>query len=99
MILTLDESRIASNTDWLRTVDRLGGAEEEAWEFGAFQRARKVKCAVDHLRLVLAYYWSRSGWSTPRRLRRPLGPGAKPAAGGVSIRSLIWRTNVSPPLN
>jgi hypothetical protein len=53
-----------SNTDWLRTLDRLGGAElleEEAREFGAFQKARKVKCAVDHLRLVLAYCWSRYG--------------------------------------
>src|SRR6266436_2219274 len=53
-----------SNADWLRTVDRLGGAElleEEAREFGAFQKARKVKCAVDHLRLVLAYCWSRYG--------------------------------------
>jgi hypothetical protein len=53
-----------SNADWLRTVDRLGGAElleEEAREFGAFQKARNVKCAVDHLRLVLAYCWSRYG--------------------------------------
>ena len=53
-----------SNADWVRTVDRLGGAElleEEAREFGAFQKARKVKCAVDHLRLVLAYCWSRYG--------------------------------------
>ena len=40
-----------SNPEWLRTVDRLGGAElleKEAREFGAFERARKVKCAVDH---------------------------------------------------
>lgn len=53
-----------SNADWLCTLDRLGGAElleEEAREFGAFQKARKVKCAVDHLRLVLAYCWSRYG--------------------------------------
>jgi hypothetical protein len=53
-----------SNADWVRTIDRLGGAElleEEAREFGAFQKARKVKCAVDHLRLVLAYCWSRYG--------------------------------------
>ena len=53
-----------SNVDWLRTVDRLGGAElleDEARELGAFQRARKVKCAMDHLRLVLAYCWSRYG--------------------------------------
>jgi len=36
----------------------LGGAElleEEAREFGAFQKARKIKCEVDQLRLVLAY--------------------------------------------
>ena len=47
-----------SNVDWLRTVDRLGGAEvleEEARECGAFQRKRKIECAVDQLRLVLAY--------------------------------------------
>jgi Transposase DDE domain len=51
-----------SNAVWLRIVDRLGGAElleKEAREAGAFERARKVKCAVDQLRLVLAYCW---GW-------------------------------------
>jgi hypothetical protein len=51
-----------SNAVWLRIVDRLGGAElleQEAREAGAFERARKVKCAVDQLRLVLAYCW---GW-------------------------------------
>lgn len=43
---------------WLRTVDRFGGAElleKEARECGAFARVRNVKCAVDLLRLVLAY--------------------------------------------
>jgi hypothetical protein len=53
-----------SNTDWLRTVDRLGGSElleQEAREFGAFQKARKIKCAVDQLRLVLAYCWGAWG--------------------------------------
>jgi hypothetical protein len=53
-----------SNADWLGIVDRLGGAErleEEAREFGAFQRARKIEYAVDHLRLVLAYCWSGCG--------------------------------------
>src|SRR5262249_60958894 len=53
-----------SNADWLRTVDRLGGAElleEEAREFGAFQKARKIKSAVDQLRLVLAYCWGAWG--------------------------------------
>jgi hypothetical protein len=51
-----------SNTDWLGTVERLGGAEfleNEAREAGAFERVRKIKCAVDQLRLVLAYCW---GW-------------------------------------
>jgi hypothetical protein len=46
------------NDEWLRTVERLGGAallETEAREFGAFERARKVHCALDQLRLVLAY--------------------------------------------
>jgi hypothetical protein len=53
-----------SNTEWLRTVDRFGGTElleKEAREFGAFERARKVKCAVDQLRLVLAYCWGTRG--------------------------------------
>jgi hypothetical protein len=53
-----------SNADWLRIVDRLGGAElleVEARESGAFQRARKIEFAVDHLRLVLAYCWSSCG--------------------------------------
>jgi hypothetical protein len=39
-----------SNPDWLRIVDRLGGAElleEEAREFGAFQRARALAERVD----------------------------------------------------
>jgi hypothetical protein len=47
-----------SNAEWLRTIDRLGGTElleKEAREFGAFERARKIKCAVDQLRLALAY--------------------------------------------
>jgi Transposase DDE domain len=53
-----------SNAEWLRTVDRLGGAElleKEAREFGAFERARKLKCAVDQLRLALAYCWGPHG--------------------------------------
>jgi hypothetical protein len=53
-----------SNADWLHTVDRLGGAkllEQEAREYGAFERARKVQCAVDQLRLVLAHCWGRRG--------------------------------------
>jgi DDE family transposase len=57
-----DES--LSNPEWLRTVDRLGGRElleKEAREFGAFEKARKIKCAVDHLRLVLAYCWGTRG--------------------------------------
>ena len=57
-------SESLSNSEWLRTVDRLGGAEfleDEAREFGAFARARKIKCAVDQLRLVLAYCWGTRG--------------------------------------
>src|SRR3982074_854552 len=53
-----------STTDWLHTVDRLGGVElleKEARETGAFERARKIKCAVDQLRLVLAYCWGTRG--------------------------------------
>src|ERR1700719_616439 len=58
----MDES--LSNAEWLRTIDRLGGAElleEEAREFGAFKRGRKIECAVDQLRLVLAYCWGTRG--------------------------------------
>jgi hypothetical protein len=50
--------------DWQRTVERLGGEallENEAREFGAFERARKVRCGLDHLRLVLAYCWGTNG--------------------------------------
>src|SRR5262249_38268700 len=53
-----------SNAEWLRTIDRLGGAEFlelEAREVGAFKRARKVSSAVDQLRLVLAYCWGSCG--------------------------------------
>src|ERR1051326_5276883 len=53
-----------SNTEWLRTVDRFGGAallEQEARELGAFERARRIKCALDQLRLVLAYCWGTGG--------------------------------------
>lgn len=53
-----------SNPEWLRTVDRLGGRElleNEGREYGAFEKARKIKCAVDHLRLVLAYCWGPRG--------------------------------------
>jgi IS4 transposase len=44
--------------DWLATLERLGGAallEDEAREAGAFARKREIKCAVDLLRLTLAY--------------------------------------------
>lgn len=47
-----------SGPDWIGTVDGLGGAEvleQEARATGAFLRPREVKCAVDLLRLILAY--------------------------------------------
>ena len=53
-----------TNPEWLRTVDRLGGREyleKEAREVGAFEKARKIRCAVDQLRLVLAYCWGTRG--------------------------------------
>ena len=46
------------NSDWRGTIDRLGGSERlerEARESGAFRRAREIKCAVDLLRITLAY--------------------------------------------
>ena len=52
------------NEDWQRTVDRLGGEallEKEARDCGAFERARKIQCALDQLRLVLAYCWGMQG--------------------------------------
>jgi Transposase DDE domain len=53
-----------ANAEWLRIVEQFGGAkllEREAREVGAFERARKIKSAVDQLRLVLAYCWGRCG--------------------------------------
>ena len=47
-----------TNESWSATVDRLGGRvllEREGRETGAFRRAREIECAVDCLRLVLAY--------------------------------------------
>lgn len=55
------------NSDWKMLVRRLGGAkalEVGARETGAFTRAREVKCAVDLLRLVLAYCLSHAGLRT-----------------------------------
>jgi hypothetical protein len=53
-----------SNAEWLRTIERFGGAallEREAHDLGAFVRARRIKCALDQLRLVLAYCWGTGG--------------------------------------
>jgi hypothetical protein len=47
-----------TGSDWISTVDRLGGAEaleREARATGAFLRPREVMCGVDLLRLILAY--------------------------------------------
>lgn len=47
-----------ADKDWGAAVEHLGGAERlerEARETGAFERSRAVKCAVDLLRLCLAY--------------------------------------------
>ena len=52
------------NRDWAGVVERLGGAdalESSARETKAFQRPRAVKCAVDMLRLVLAYCLGEGG--------------------------------------
>ena len=51
-------SETLTNDAWSATVERLGGRdrlEKEGRETGAFRRAREVECAVDGLRLVLAY--------------------------------------------
>ena len=47
-----------TGSDWIGTVERLGGAgflEQEARATGAFRRPRQVKCGVDLLRLIFAY--------------------------------------------
>lgn len=47
-----------TGSDWDGTVARLGGEaklEQEGRATGAFRRPRAVRCAVDYLRLVLAY--------------------------------------------
>jgi hypothetical protein len=52
------------NRDWDGVIDRLGGAkalETSARETKAFLRPRGVKCAVDVLRLVLAYCLGEGG--------------------------------------
>ena len=54
-----------SNRDWLRIIDRLGGAaslSESARETKAFLRGRGIACAVDLLRLVLGYCLSPGGF-------------------------------------
>ena len=51
-------SKTLTNETWPATVERLGGRdrlEQEGRETKAFQRAREFDCAVDCLRLVLAY--------------------------------------------
>jgi Transposase DDE domain len=51
-------SEAITNDEWPTTVERLGGRdrlEKEGRETGAFRRAREIECAVDCLRLVLAY--------------------------------------------
>lgn len=53
----MTHARLAGS-DWTGTVDHLGGAEvleQEARATGAFVRPREVRCAVDLLRLILAY--------------------------------------------
>lgn len=50
--------------DWQSIIDRLGGREQleiEARQLRAFRRARQVKCAVDLLRLTLAYCLGATG--------------------------------------
>ncbi len=47
-----------TDDSWSATIERLGGRallEQEGRETGAFKRAREIECAVDCLRLVLAY--------------------------------------------
>jgi hypothetical protein len=54
-------------SDWNHIVHRLGGArslEAGARDAGAFARARAVKCAVDLLRLALAYCLGHAGLRT-----------------------------------
>ena len=60
----MTRSALFLNQDWQATVDRLGGAEAleaSAREAGAMVRKRKIKSAVDLLRLVLAYCLGEAG--------------------------------------
>lgn len=53
-----------TNDTWQATVERLGGRqllEQEGRQTRAFERAREITCAVDCLRLVLAYCLGRLG--------------------------------------
>ena len=74
--------------DWLGLVKRLGGAESlevSARETKAFSRAREIKCAVDMLRLVLAYCLGESG------LRNTAAWAASIGLVDISNPALLYR--------
>ena len=82
------------NADWLGTIDRLGGVEKlekEARECGAFRRAREVKCAVDLLRLTLAYCLGSKG------LRWTAGWAESIGLASLSNVALLKRLRKSVP--
>lgn len=76
------------NDDWQSVVDRLGGnqaLEDGARQTGAFQRARKIRCAADLLRLTLAYSLTTKG------LRLTAAWGAAMGLADVSNVALLGR--------
>ncbi len=80
--------------DWLSTVEHLGGAthlEEEARALGAFRRAREVRCAVDLLRLTLAYCLGSMG------LRRTAGWAEAVGLAAFSNVALLKRLRRTAP--
>ena len=76
------------NEDWSRVVTRLGGAaslDQTARATRAFLRPREIRCAVDLLRLILAYCLGERG------LRATAAWAAAVALTDVSNPALLYR--------
>ena len=76
------------NEDWSRVVTRLGGADSldrTARATNAFRRPREIRCAVDLLRLVLAYCLGERG------LRATAAWAAAMALTDVSNPAVLYR--------
>ena len=87
-------SKTLTNETWPATVERLGGRdrlEQEGRETKAFQRAREFECAVDCLRLVLAYCLGALGLRLTAARAEALG------LASISNVALLKRVRMSLP--